>query len=210
MNKLYIVGAGGFAREIYSYLKQGKFRYQDHQVVGFLSDRHDDLDQFITEHKVVDNIRSTIITPQDAIIIAVADCNFKKELYQYYKRIGCKILTYIHPSAFIGNNVTIGEGCVICPYAILTTDITIGEAVTINAHSSIGHDAQVGDFTTLSGHCDVTGFVHIEQSVFLGSHALIIPKTKIESNAIIGAGSVVITKVKTGSTMFGNPAKKIK
>lgn len=210
MNKLYIVGAGGFAREIYSYLKQENFIHQNHQVVGFLSDRHDDLDLFTTEHKVVDNIRSTIVTLQDAIIIAIADCDFKKELYQYYKNIGCKILTYAHPSAFIGNNVTIGEGSVICPYTILTTDITIGKAVTINAHSSIGHDAQIGDFSTLSGHCDITGFVHIEQSVFLGSHALIIPKTKVESNAIIGAGSVIITKVKAGSTMFGNPAKKIK
>lgn len=210
MSKLYLVGAGGFAREIYSYLKQDDFIYQNYQLAGFLSDHSEDLDPFDITHHIVDKIFSSRIHSQDAVIIAVADCNFKKTLYQFYKKVGCKILSYIHPSAFVGNNVTIEEGCVICPYTVLTTDIKIGKAVTINAHSSVGHDANIGDYSTLSGHCDITGFVSIEHSVFLGSHALIIPKTKIESGSIIGAGSVVISKVKAGSTMFGNPAKKIK
>lgn len=210
MGKLYLIGAGGLAREIYSYLKEEEFIYQGYQLVGFLSDNIADLDSYSVTHKIVDNILSTQVTAEDAVLIAVADCQFKQVLYQFYNKIGCKLVTYIHPSAFIGNNVTIGEGSIICPYAILTTDIEIGKAVTINAHSSVGHDAAIGDYSTLSGHCDITGFVKIGESVFFGSHALVIPKIQVESESIIGAGSVVISKVKAGSTVFGNPAKKIK
>jgi serine acetyltransferase len=44
----------------------------------------------------------------------------------------------------------------------------------------------------------------------IGSGVTIIPKRKIANDATLGAGSVVITNVKAGTTVFGNPAKKIK
>lgn len=210
MNSLYLVGGGGFAREIFSYLQNEKLIIDGYKFSGFLSDYTDDLQGFNIDYNVVDVIMSVKLHSSDAVIIAVADCDLKEKLFEHYTNIGVKVLTYIHSTAFIGNNVIIGDGTVICPYAILTSDIRIGRAVTINAHSSIGHDATLGDYCTLSGHCDVTGHVCLDNKVFMGSHALVIPKIKVGEGAVIGAGSVVISKVKSGTTMFGNPAKKIK
>ncbi|HBF45943.1 MAG TPA: transferase [Shewanella frigidimarina] len=210
MKKLYLVGAGGFAREIYSYLLFNKFIYNGYKLAGFLSDNTNDLNNYPIKHEIFDEIRSTKLTSDDAIIIAVADCKFKESIYSFYKAQNVNILTYIHGTAFIGHNVTIEDGSVVCPYAILTSDVRLGKAVTVNVHASIGHDAVLGDYSTLSGHCDVTGGVELESKVFTGSHSLVIPKVKVGEGAIIGAGSVVISKVKAGSTMFGNPAKKIK
>ncbi|MCS3455398.1 sugar O-acyltransferase (sialic acid O-acetyltransferase NeuD family) [Aeromonas sp. BIGb0405] len=210
MNKLYLVGAGGFAREIYSYISKKEFIVDGFKLEGFLSDYPSDLNGFNIGFKIVDQAISNKLDVTDAVIIAVSDCDFKEKLYEHYKSLGVKILTYIHETAFIGENVAIGEGTVVCPYATLTTDIQVGVAVTVNAYSSVGHDVTLGDFCTLSGHCDVTGHVYLDNKVFMGSHALIIPKVKVGQGAIIGAGSVVISKVKPGTTMFGNPAKKIK
>ncbi|PSU50905.1 transferase [Photobacterium frigidiphilum] len=210
MNKLYFLGAGGFARELYSYIKEYDFEYRNYQFAGFLSDYSDDLDDFDMIHGVVDNIRSDKVLEGDAILIAVANCKLKDELYHYYKNKNCEILSFIHPMAYVGNNVTIGDGSVICPYATLTADIEVGKGVLINAHSSIGHDAVIGNFSTLSGHCDITGGVSVGERVMFGSHALVIPNKVVESDSIVGAGSVVVKKVKSGTTVFGNPAKKIK
>lgn len=210
MNSLYLVGAGGLAREIFSYLQNEKLIIDGYKFSGFLSDYTDDLQSFNIDYNIVDVIMSVKLHSSDAVIIAVADCDLKEKLFEHYTNIGVKVLTYIHSTAFIGNNVIIGEGAVICPYVTLTSDIRIGRAVTINAHSSIGHDAILGDYCTLSGHCDVTGHVCLDNKVFMGSHALVIPKIKVGEGAVIGAGSVVISKVKSGTTMFGNPAKKIK
>lgn len=210
MNSLYLVGAGGFAREIFSYIKNENLIYAGYKFGGFLSDYKDDLQGFNIDYNIVDVIMSVKLHSSDAVIIAVADCDLKEKLFEHYTNVGVKILTYIHSTAYIGNNVIIGDGTVICPYATLTSDIRIGVAVTINVHSSIGHDAILGDYCTLSGHCDVTGHVYLESKVFMGSHALVIPKIKVGEGAVIGAGSVVISKVKPGATMFGNPAKKIK
>ncbi|HHE6470903.1 TPA: acetyltransferase [Providencia rettgeri] len=211
MGKLYLLGAGSLAREIYSYLKESDFVYQGYNLIGFLTDFSDVLDSYNVSHPILDKIYSTKVTSNDAVIIAVADCAFKQQLFNFYNNdVGCKIITYIHPSAYVGSNVEIGAGCVICPHATITTDIKIGNGVTINMHSSIGHDARLDDFCTLSCHCDVTGYVHLKQGVFMGSHALVIPKTEIGEGAVLGAGAVVITKVKPGATMFGNPARQIK
>jgi len=208
--KLYILGAGGFAREIYSYLEKTAYSCQSYQLAGFLDDRKNCLDTFNLEHQVVGTIKTTQLNDEDVLIIGVAGCIIKKELYDYYKNLKHKFLTFVHPTAIIGHDVIIGEGSVIAPYAMATTNVNIGTCATINAHATLGHDSSIGEFCTLSAHCDITGEVQLGEQVFLGTSAVVIPQVVVESNSIIGAGSVVIKKVSAGTTVFGNPAKKIK
>ncbi|CAH6800281.1 UDP-N-acetylbacillosamine N-acetyltransferase [Vibrio chagasii] len=208
---LYLVGAGGFAREIYSYLGESDFEYEGYILQGLLSDYKGDLDTYPeVKHRIVDDRESTAMTQNDAVIIAIASPEQKNKLYDFYTKKGIKILSYIHQSAVIGFNVKIGEGTVICPNTTLTTGITLGKCVTVNANSTIGHDAEIGDYSTLSGHCDVTGFAKLGKRVFMGSSAVVIPKVSVGDDAIIGAGSVIVSRVKPNVTMLGNPAKRLK
>jgi sugar O-acyltransferase (sialic acid O-acetyltransferase NeuD family) len=208
-NNLYIVGAGGFAREIYAYLLQASFNYMNAELVGFLDDNENALDDFNFHHKIITKSKTTDLRSNSVLIMAIANPRVKSEIFDFYKSKNISFLTYIHPTAFVGHDVIVGEGSVIGPNATLTTNINIGECVTINAHSSIGHDAKVGRFSTLSGHCDITGGVSVAENVFFGTHASVIPNKIIEQGAIVGAGSVVIRNVKQGASVFGNPAKKI-
>ncbi|WP_146490015.1 acetyltransferase [Vibrio sp. T20] len=208
--KLFLIGAGGFAREVYSYLESTDLKYGGYEFAGFLTDFDGDLNDFNYSQGIVGPLLNENLPYDSKLIMAVSDPCLKDIIYSFYEKKGIEFLSYIHPTATVGTRVTLGQGTVICPNATLTTDIIIGKCVTINAHSSIGHDASIGDFSTLSGHCDVTGFVSLGKKAFMGSHALVIPNTKVGDSAIIGAGSVVISKVKQGVTVFGNPAKKIK
>lgn len=206
---IYILGAGGFAREIYSYLSESKFKYEGSVLKGFLTDYKDDLDDYNCAHKIVGNIKDSNLDENSLLIMGISDCAFKQEIYDFYKVAGFDFLTYKHSTAIVGNNVSIGEGSVLGPNTILTTDIKVGKCTTINAMSSLGHDVKVGNFCTFSGHCDITGNVEIGDSVLFGTRVSVIPYVKIGSNSIIGAGSLVIRRVKQGITVFGNPAKKI-
>ena len=49
--------------------------------------------------------------------------------------------TYIFPTAFIGNNVTIGSNCIIHPHVTIMDHCTIGNNVVIQAGTVIGSDA---------------------------------------------------------------------
>lgn len=204
-NPLYIIGAGGFAREVYEYLS-----HSTSEVIGFLDDNVEALVNYDYKDQVVDRLFSDDLPKNAVLVMAIAKPSLKKQLYSFYSSKGYKFKTFVHPTAVVGSNVSIGEGSIICPQVTITTDVSIGVLATINAHSSIGHDAKLGDYCTLSGHCDVTGHVSLADEVYFGSHALAIPSVKIGAGAIIGAGSVVISKVKPGATMFGNPARKIK
>jgi sugar O-acyltransferase (sialic acid O-acetyltransferase NeuD family) len=208
-NKIYIVGAGGFSREIYAYLSTTKYEYENHKLAGFLDDDVAQLNGFDLEHSIVGSLQDTNIPKGAMLIMGIANPILKEKVYKFYSDLEIKFVTYIHATATVGKYVELAEGCVICPNATLTTNIKVGLCTTINAHCSIGHDAMIGSFTTLSGHCDITGGVIVGERVVFGSHALVIPSKIVESDSVVGAGSVVIKKVKSGTTVFGNPAKKI-
>ncbi|MDB4663588.1 acetyltransferase [Verrucomicrobia bacterium] len=208
--KMYILGAGGFARELYSYLQESSFRYGDYDLAGFLADSSSSLEGFKFAHQVVGPIRYRKLRIDDVVMMGVSSCELKKELHSFYSELGINIISYIHPTASIGHDVIVGEGSVFGPYALATTNVGVGKCSTINALSTLGHDSVLGDFCTLSGHCDVTGGVRLGDEVFLGSHVSIMPKIVVGSNVIIGIGSVVVKNVMAGITVFGNPARKIK
>lgn len=208
-NKIYIVGAGGFSREIYDYLSCSNFEYNGYQLAGFLDDDSTQLDKFDIEHAIIGPLQYSYIPKGSTLIMGLANPLLKEKLFKFYSGCGINFISYIHPSSIVGKYVQLGEGCVVCPNVTITTNIQIGLCTTVNAHSSIGHDVIIGDFCTLSGHCDLTGGVSVGDRVMFGSHALVIPSKVVESDSIVGAGSVVVKKVKSGTTVFGNPAKKI-
>lgn len=211
-SRLYILGAGNFAREIYSYLAEENHKYNGAQLVGFLADKDNDknsLDNFDFPHKIVGDLKSFNLNKADLLIIAITNPEVKEQVFDFYNKNNGTIITYIHPTAIIGHDVSVGVGTVFAPYSIVTTNVVLGRGCTINVFSSIGHDAVLGDFCTLSGHCDITGNVKLGDKVFMGSHAAVIPNVQVGSGVVIGAGSLVIRKIKDNTTVFGNPAKKI-
>lgn len=210
MNNVYIVGAGGFAREIYSYLKATSFIYDGFELAGFLGKDENELANFSCTHKVKGLLEHDDIDPKSALIMGIAEPKLKQSLYKHYTKKGFKFITYKHPTAIIGNNVNVGNGSIICPFSVLTADIEIGLCTTVNISTTIGHDATIGDFCTLSSHCDITGGAKLESKVFLGSRASILPNISVKSDSIVGAGSVVIKTVESGTTVMGIPARLIK
>lgn len=58
--------------------------------------------------------------------------------------------------------------------------------------------------TSISGYCK------IGKQVTVGGHTFIVPGKNIGDRAIIAAGSVVFGNVKSGTTVLGNPAKRMR
>lgn len=51
----------------------------------------------------------------------------------------------VHPSAIIGNNVTIGEGSEIGPYCVIEDDVTIGRNNKLASHLVVGRYTSIGN-----------------------------------------------------------------
>ena len=209
MKQLYILGAGGFGRELHSYV----LRHPDHGVAwtfaGFLDDNPDALLAF-GRFAPVAPLSGHQPDPNGVYLCGFGQPATKSRLMEPLLKGNAAFITYVHPSVLIGERVRLGRGVVLCPGVILTCDISLGDFVTVNLNTTIGHDVEVGDWTVVSSQCDLTGHVKVGAGVFIGSKASVIPGRKIGEGALVGAGAVVFRDVTPGATVIGNPAAALK
>jgi sugar O-acyltransferase (sialic acid O-acetyltransferase NeuD family) len=206
---LYIVGAGGFGREVFAWLMELPGAGQEWVFKGFLDDNLAALDGFTYPIGVVSSVTGFKPGPNDSFVCGIGSVGAKRHACAPLIGAGAHFLTVVHPTAVMGPNVILGDGVVLCPRVTLTCDIEVGAMAMINCHSTVGHDAKVGAWSTMSAHCDLTGHTSLGEGAFLGSGARVIPNKSVGSGAMVGAGSVVIKSVPEGVKVFGNPAREI-
>ena len=208
MKRLIILGAGGFGREVFAWAKAHPDCGRLWELAGFLDDNASALDGFEYAVPVLGAVADYIPVEGDLFLCAIGSPAIKRKVCERILAKGAQFINLVHPSAVIGENVSLGRGVIICPQAVVTCDVQIGDFVGINCHSSVGHDVRIADWVTLSGHCDVTGQCELGEMVFLGSGARILPLKKVGARALVGAGSVVISHVAADTKVFGNPARR--
>ena len=206
--RLVIVGAGGFGREVASWLRGCQPLPYEWELAGFVDDNPDGLAGYPIDHKVIGTVES-LQASTDVAVMGIGTPRTKKAMFERLQRRGIELATIVHRSCVVGHGCELGAGTVLCPGAVVTTNVRLGRCAMLNVHASVGHDVTIGDFSTLSGHCDVTGGAQIGDCVFLGTHAHVLPGVKVEDGATIGAGSSVVKRVRSGQTVFGVPAKAL-
>jgi sugar O-acyltransferase (sialic acid O-acetyltransferase NeuD family) len=209
-SRILIVGAGGFAREVYWWMQSHADRCWANSFAGFLDDDRGALAGF-TDYApgIIDSISGYQPQPCDRLVMAIADPTTKLKLADNLRDRGAEFATFVHSNTIVVPNARIGYGSVLCPGSGLSCDTKIGEFVTMNTHSGIGHDGEAGDGCTLSAHTEVMGKAKLGRGVFMGSHASILPGVSVGDFAKIGANSVVIRNVRPGNTMMGVPASRL-
>lgn len=208
MKKLFIIGAGGFGREVHAWARQHPDCGTLWEIAGFLDDNPEAL-RDSGDFAPIAPLTGHRPTACYLYLNGLALPELKQKLLPTLLAAGAEFLTFVHPTAKVGERVKLGRGVVLCPGAIVTADATLGDFVVLNLRATVGHDAVVGAYVTASAHCDITGYVEVGEGVFMGSRASIIPGRKVGAGARIGAGAVVFTHVAPGITVVGNPARPL-
>lgn len=210
MERIAIVGSGGFAREVLTLIEDINKHDATYDIIGFIDT---DLSKSIHGYPIVgnDEFVNNLQEPI-SVILAVGEPNLKRKIRQKYTNPNISFPTLIHPSVLIGDrsSVVIGEGCIICAGCILTTDIVIKDFVTINLMCTVGHDTVIEDYCSLMPSVSISGEVKIGLDVYIGTGAKIINQLGIGNNTIVGAGAVVTNSLPANCTAVGVPAKSIK
>lgn len=127
-------------------------------------------------------------------------------------------MPYIHPSAIIIGNVTLGRDSSVWPTAVLRGDIAsivIGDETNVQdgviVHVDYGVPVHVGHRVTI-GHRAVIHGCTIEDDCLIGIGAIILNRAVIGTGSVIGAGAVVREdmQVPPGSLVLGVPAKVVR
>lgn len=206
--RLIIVGAGGFGREILCWAEDCHRAGTLPAVAGFLDDKVEALPNYGVSR--VGTVADYGPQPGDVFVVAVGEPGRKKEVVDSLQGRGARFAQLVHPSCTITKTASLGEGVIMCPQTMAMPDARIERFVTIINFSGIGHDSVAGEFSTLSSLVDVTGNVRIGAGVTIGSGARILPGVTIGDGATIGAGAIVMRSVKPGTTVYAAPAKLLR
>lgn len=206
MDKIYILGAGGFGRELLQWIKDVNAVKPTWEIGGFLDDNLHALDEYKHDVEVVGTIKDWVPKEGEVFALAFGSPALKRKIVEIMKAKGAKFATIIHPTALLSEFAEYGEGFIMFPYSKLSCNSTVGDFVTLLA-SPIGHDTTIGDYSVISGGCNVVRNVQIGKDVFLAAGVCIAQDVKIGDGAYLGLGSVVLKDVPAGCKTFGNPAR---
>lgn len=209
MKELLIIGARGFGRVVYDLALECIKSGLNFKIKGFLDDDANALNGYEGYPSIISSVENYNISENDVFICALGTPVYKKKYVDIIASKGGHFISLVHPTAALGRNAVLGEGCIICLNTNIGQDVKLGNFVTLDGYSSVGHDASVGDYSHIGAYSFAAGYVHIESGVVVHPGAKIVPHKRIGRDSIIGVGSVVISNVREGSTVFGNPAKKM-
>ena len=216
MQKIVIVGAGGFACEVLDIVMAQNAISPQYEFVGFIDENRAHWGMVLNGHPVLGGFEwfETQDKAQIQVTCAVGNPAVRQELVEKASALGLRFCTITHPTAVLTPFVKLGEGVIITAGCILTNRIKVGNHVHLNLDCTIGHDAIMDDFATLAPGVHVSGWVFLRKRVYVGTGAVIINGTQEEpviigDDAVIGAGACVIGSVSEGLTVVGVPAKPL-
>lgn len=210
MKDLYIIGAGGFGREVAWVVERINSIKPTWNLKGFIDDNETLWGSIEGEYHVLGGCEHLSTLEDVYAVCAVGSSNVRKKIIEKLKDTSVKFATLVDPSVLYSNSVKIGEGAIVCAGTIITVDVNIGDHVIVNLDCTIGHDAVIDDFVTIYPSVNVSGNVLIGECSELGTGTQIIQGKKVISNTIIGAGAIVVKDCLESGTYVGSPAKKIK
>ncbi|HQR80978.1 MAG TPA: NeuD/PglB/VioB family sugar acetyltransferase [Actinomycetota bacterium] len=205
---IVVMGGGGHGRETVSLIQDAERAHPGRwELVGVVADGQPDVER-------LESLGVKWLGPIDGlqpghacVSVAIGDGHQRARLQRHARGLGYRPATLVHPTAAIGLDVRMGDGCYVGCLTVLTSHVRLGEGVQVNVACSLSHDVTLGDFVTLSPGVRLAGGVVVgdESTIFTG--ATVLPGVRLGRDVTVGAGAVVVHDVPDGQTVFGVPAR---
>lgn len=212
MSDVVILGAGGFARELYWVFLEDNEQRKRWNVLGFVDDKPElqgavicDLPVLGTMEWLERNRRKSV-----ELICSAGNPRTRKALAERGAALGFSFCTVVHPSARMSRWVELGPGTVVTAGCVLTTQVKVGAHTLVNLNSTIGHDCVIGAYSNITPGCQISGAVNFGEGVYFGTGAVIIQGKSVGEWSIVGAGAVVTSDIPSHVTAVGVPCRVIK
>jgi len=212
MQKIVILGAGGFGREVLDVLLAQNKVSKKWEILGFIDENPAKWGQILNGYPVLGSFEwfSEANLKAVKVICAIGDNKVRAKVVKKAKSLNLAFASVIHPTVVATDFVTFGEGVIICAGCILTNQISIGNHVIVNLDVTIGHDTVVEDFCNLNPGVHINGANRVCTGAYVGSGAVTVQNVTIGRWSVVGAGAVVINDIPDKVVAVGVPAKPIK
>lgn len=183
MEKLLLVGAGGFGRVVLehastlfecAFLDDGDTSLVDGiPVIG----NTNDMERFYGEYKL--------------LLVTIGNNKLRERLYKEAANIGYAFPNIIHASAYISPHAHIGQGCVILNNAVIQNNAKCGDGCILNPGVELHHDSSIGNYCLIYTNSVVRSLTTVGDRVWVGSSATIATGAIVPEDSLIEDGRVV-------------------
>lgn len=182
MEKLLLVGAGGFGRVV---LEHATAIYD----CAFLDDG---------DATIVDGVPVIGKTAEMAsfypeykrLLVTIGNNKLRERLYKEAATIGFTFPNIIHPSAYVSPHAHIGSGCVILNNAVVQNNAKCGDGCILNPGVELHHDSTIGSCCLIYTNSVVRSLTSVGDRVWIGSTATVSTSAVVPDDTIIGDGEV--------------------
>lgn len=214
MKSIYIIGAGGAAKEVFFLIKEINTVKITYDFKGFI-DINIKNDTLSIGNKTFPILEESIFLKthydNSSIAFGLGDAARLKDITDKYRKYSnFEFPNLIHPSVILDESIKLEIGNVVAAACVFTVDISLKSFNYINRGVHIGHDCNIGSYNVLNPCAVISGGVVIKDENLIGSNATVLQYLKIDSQNKIGAGAVLTKDVGSNTCMIGIPAKNIK
>lgn len=209
--KSVIIGAGTYGEVYLAYLQEAGI-----DVVGFLDD---DPKYAGAEVRGVPVLGGFSLLPDlrkqygvESVYCPLGNNKLRVKKLSDAEKLGYKTPNFIHPSAFVSPEVTIGDkGVYILPRTVIMPRTKIHNYVMMSVNSIVSHHSELEEGTFLSFGVNFGASIHAGKYTYCGISSTIMTGVhELGEDCLIGAGAVVIKDVPDNAVMAGVPAKVLK
>ena len=183
MDKLLLVGAGGFGRVVLehasalydcAFLDDGDATVVDDvPVIGKTSD----MAIFYPEYKL--------------LLVTIGNNKLRERIYAEAASIGFTFPNIIHSSAYVSPRANIGSGCVILNNAVVQNNARCGDGCILNPGVELHHDSTIGSYCLIYTNSVIRSLTSVGDRVWIGSNATVATGATVFTDGRVEDGEVV-------------------
>lgn len=185
MEKLLLVGAGGFGRVV---LEHASREYE----CAFVDDGYE-LGSEICGAKVIGKFSdiASLYPEYRLLSVTIGNTGLREKIYNRSQEIGYEFPNIIGPNVYISPYATVGSGCVILNNVTVQNGSKVGNGVILNHGVEIHHDSKVDDFSLIYTNSVIRTYAKVGKRVKIGSNVSISNEAIIADDCVVDDGAVI-------------------
>lgn len=183
MEKLLLVGAGGFGRVV---LEHASNIYE----CAFLDDgKATVVDGVSVLGKTVD--MASFYPQYRLLLVTIGNNSLRERLYKEAAVIGYSFPNIIHLSAYVSPYAYIGSGCVILNNVVVQNNARCGDGCILNPGVELHHDSSIGSYCLIYTNSVVRSLASVGDRVWIGSTVTVSTSAAVQADCRIEDGTVI-------------------